>query len=349
MRILSTIVVVFLLVTSSTIHAQCFTCDNAPLGTFFCDDFESTSPLTERYFEVNNDEGDLLVMNNIGRDGGRALRILFQQGEVGAGGLSKSFGKIPSNYIAQNASRRDTSFTEIYWRMDVRHQPGWQGNGPAKLSRALVFANANWAQGMMAHLWSGGTDDKYLIMDPASGIDTNGMLRSTKYNDFANLRWLGYRLGTTPMFADENAGTWYCVVGHVKLNTPGSLDGVFEFWINDTLQQSATNLNWHDTWNNDTSNMTINAVFFESYWNAGSPVQQERYFDNLLISTQPIPCECNTQTSVGEYFAPEHIVSTQYFDMLGREVQYDALSHNVVVFQVRTSNTGRRTTRLLVR
>jgi hypothetical protein len=38
--------------------------------------------------------------------------------------------------------------------------------------------------------------------------------------------------------------------------------------------------------------MHINAVFFENYWNAGSPVQQERYFDNLVISTQSIPCKC---------------------------------------------------------
>lgn len=37
--------------------------------------------------------------------------------------------------------------------------------------------------------------------------------------------------------------------------------------------------------------------FSENYWNAGSPVQQERYFDNLVISTQSIPCKCEV-TSV---------------------------------------------------
>lgn len=36
------------------------------------------------------------------------------------------------------------------------------------------------------------------------------------------------------MFSTENSGKWYCVVGHVKLNTPGNQDGIFEFWINDT-------------------------------------------------------------------------------------------------------------------
>ena len=32
----------------------------------------------------------------------------------------------------------------------------------------------------------------------------------------------------------------------------------------------------------------INAVFFENYWNSGSVKLQERYFDNIVISTQPI-------------------------------------------------------------
>ncbi|HMG13910.1 MAG TPA: T9SS type A sorting domain-containing protein, partial [Saprospiraceae bacterium] len=80
----------------------------------------------------------------------------------------------------------------------------------------------------------------------------------------------------------------------VKLNTPGENDGIFEFWINDSLQASSTNLNWHSTWNNNPDNLHINAIFFENYWNSGSPVVQERYFDNLVISTQAIPCDCKT-------------------------------------------------------
>ncbi|MDQ3142543.1 MAG: T9SS type A sorting domain-containing protein, partial [Bacteroidota bacterium] len=83
----------------------------------------------------------------------------------------------------------------------------------------------------------------------------------------------------------------------VKLNNPGQKNGIFEFWINDTLQASATNLDWHSTWNSDPNNLHINAVFFENYWNSGSPVDQERYFDNLVISTKPIPCSCQVTST----------------------------------------------------
>ncbi len=34
----------------------------------------------------------------------------------------------------------------------------------------------------------------------------------------------------------------------------------------------------------------INAVFFENFTNAGSPVERVRYFDNLVIATERIGC-----------------------------------------------------------
>lgn len=259
-------------------------------GLIFCDDFESTDPLTSRYFEVNNNNGEFDQVNGVGRDGSRGVRGIWQEGEVSAGGLLKSFGRTPSNYIGKNASMPDSTFMEIYWKLDVRHQEGWQGNGPAKLCRALTMANSNWATGAMAHLWTGGPQDQFLGMDPASGIDVNGNLVTTKYNDFANMRWLGWKYGVTPMFADQEAGKWYCVEGHIRLNTPGNADGVFEFWINDTFQAGSYNLNWHGNWNANPNNYGMNALFINNYWNAGSPVEQERYFDNVVIATERIGC-----------------------------------------------------------
>ena len=259
-------------------------------GLIFCDDFESSEPLTGRYFEVDDNNGEFGVQPGVGRDGSKGVRGLWQEGEVDAGGLLKSFGRTPSNYIGQHANLPDSNFMEVYWKLDVRHQEGWQGNGPAKLCRALTMANANWATGAMAHLWTGGPNDQYLGMDPASGIDVNGNLVTTTYNDFANMRWLGWKYGTTPMFADQEAGKWFCVEGHIRLNTPGESDGVFEFWINDTLQQGSYNLNWHGDWNADPDHYGINALFINNYWNAGSPVEQERYFDNVVIATQRIGC-----------------------------------------------------------
>lgn len=303
----------------SAIHAQSDFCTSLNQnGLIFCDDFENGEPLTNRYFEINTNGGDFIPLDNVGRDGSRGMRVRWQAGEVGAGGLSKSFGRTPSNYIGKHAAYPDSTFTEIYWRMDVRMQEGWQGGGPAKLSRALCLANANWATGAMAHVWSGGTEDHFLGIDPASGIDVNGNLVSTKYNDFANLRWLGFKVGNIPLFDDAKSGQWFCVESHVKLNSIDLSDGIFEFWINDTFQAGSYNLNWHGDWNANPNNYGINAIFFENYWNAGSPVDQERYFDNLVIATAPIGCANTVSGTANEkektnYFQPTLMGFSYYF------------------------------------
>lgn len=282
------------------VHAQCFSCSDAPPGTIWCDDFEDGIPMQQKYFEFSDNDGDFAVLPFVGRDSTHGIRIIWQPGEISAGGMKKSFGRTPSAYIGKYSAYPDSSFDEIYWRIDVKLTEGWIGGGPAKLSRALCIANENWATGMMAHLWSGGKDNLFLGMDPASGISKEGLLAATKYNDFDNLRWLGWKPGITDIYNSVNSGKWYCIEGHVKLNTPGQSDGIFEFSIDDTLQAGTYNLNWHGTWNSNQDNFKINAVFFENYWNSGSPVLQERYFDNIVISTKRIGCGCKSTSAVEE-------------------------------------------------
>lgn len=272
----------------------CFTCKEAPAATIFCDDFESDEDLKARYFGYDNDNGEFIRMEGVGRNGSAGMRVKWQKGEVEAGGLQKSIGRFPDKGMTQT-SFPEKDFNEIYWRMDIKNEAGWQGGGGDKLSRATVIASEKWQQGMIAHIWSGGKspESNYLVLDPATGISEDGKLVSERYNDFRNLRWLGNQRGNNDLFNTDKTGEWYCVVAHAKLNTPGKSDGVFEFWINDTLQAGRYDLNWHADWNNQPDSYMINAVFFENYWNKGSVKDQERYFDNILISTTPISCKCS--------------------------------------------------------
>jgi hypothetical protein len=291
---------IILIVTSFFSRLIVQTAENCPCENWreehpewiWCDDFEDRAPLSARYFEYGDNGGDFIPMDGVGVGGSRGMRARFQKGEVSAGGFKKSFGRTPGNYIGRHAERSEEDFAEVYWRMWLRLENDWIGGGAAKLTRATVMANEGWAQGMIAHLWSGGPGDHYLLIDPASGISTNGQLVSTRYNDFQNLRWLGYQRGMTPLFNNQNVGQWFCIEVHVKLNTPNKSDGVFEYWINDQLQTRKDSLNWHGDWNENPKNYMINAVFFENYWNAGSPKEQERYFDNIVISTSRIGCGC---------------------------------------------------------
>jgi hypothetical protein len=258
-------------------------CAATVAGRIWCDDFE-TDRLSS-YFEVTTD-GSLARVAGVGRNGSWGIRTRFAAGQVSAGSLKIAFGRVPGSYFRTvDAGTRD--YRELYWRVYVKHQAGWTGGGGDKLSRMMVLATSNWAQAMNAPVWSGmGSARNYLMVDPSSGTDASGNLRSTTYNDFPNTRYLGAATGSTPIFDAAHVGAWYCVEAHAKLNTAGNADGVFELGVDGTLEARREGLNWVGSY----SAYGLNAVFLESYWNAGSPAAQERYFDDYVVSETRIGC-----------------------------------------------------------
>ena len=258
-------------------------CASAEPEWIWCDDFEQNR--LSSYFEYSEKSGSFVRSSDVGAEGSYGMRVRFALGQVDAGNLKLAFGRTPSTYF-RAVDAGTANYREVYWRMYVRNEPAWVGGGGRKLSRATVLATSNWAQAMIAHVWSGTTDPTVLTLDPASGTDESGNLVTTQYNDFDNLRWLGIVRGTTPLFGLTEVGKWHCVEARVRLNDAGQSNGVFEMWVDGALDARKTGLNWlgaYDAYG-------INAVFFENYWNEGSPATQERYFDNLVVSTRPIGC-----------------------------------------------------------
>jgi len=271
-----------LIVTGGTSTAA--ECTTARPEWIWCDDFE-TSRLAS-YFEYDNAGGSYVRAASVGKDASMGMRIHFNAGQVSAGSLKLAFGRTPDAYM-RPVDAGTANYREIYWRMYLRNQPGWTGGGGDKLSRASVLTNSSWAQAMVAPLWSGDGADAYrLETDPTSGTDVQGNLLSTKYNDFAHFRYLGVDGGPLQVFDAAHVGQWYCIEAHVRLNDAGSSNGIFEFWVDGAQQVRQSTLNWVGSY----SQYGINSLFFESYWNAGSPVAQERYFDNFVVSTQRIGC-----------------------------------------------------------
>lgn len=260
-------------------------CATPGTGWIFCDDFEVDRAAD--YFEINNAGGLFVRQASVGLNNSYGLRARFNQGTVVAGSRGIAFGVTPDAYL-NPVDAGTTKYREIYWRHWIRLQPGWTGGGGDKMTRASSFVTANWAQAMVGHVWSGSNASfhDYPVIDPASGTNASGTVQTTTYNDFNNFRWLGLVQGTLPMYSSANAGTWFCVEAHIKLNDAGQSNGVMEMWINGQLQASKTGMNWVGNY----SAYGINILLVENYWNNGSPVQQERYWDNLVISTQRINC-----------------------------------------------------------
>ncbi|MHC4739603.1 MAG: PA14 domain-containing protein, partial [Planctomycetota bacterium] len=248
----------------------------------FCDDFESTDPMvgTGRYFEYDDDSGDFVVVDGIGVDNSRAMRVIWQTAETGAGNFKLGFGRNPSGYMDKGI-RNTEDFRDVYYRFYLKMQDGWQGN-PEKLSRTTVIAASDWSQAMIAHHWNGGAYN--LALDPVSCVDASSQVVCIGYNDFANFEWLGNVGGTTPIFDSDNDDIWHYVEIHVKLNDPGQANGIQECWIDGVLDARADNLDFVTSY----QDYAINAIFIENDWGVGSPQLQERYIDSFVVSTQPI-------------------------------------------------------------
>lgn len=213
---------------------------------------------------------------------GRSMLSHYEKGTRGIGNRKVFFGDSPTGKVVNAGEHYD----DIYWRIYVKHQYGWTGGGPAKLSRATSIVSPRWAQGMIAHVWSSG---EALTLDPATGVRGDTVV-TQRYNDFDNLRWLGNKpVSQFKLHSTEESGRWVCVEARAKLNTPGKEDGLNQLWIDGRLEAERTGLNWRGSY----TGHGINAVFLETYWNRGSPVTQSRWIDNFVISTKPIgPVVC---------------------------------------------------------
>jgi hypothetical protein len=263
-------------------------CETPRPGWIWCDDFEQDR--SGSYFEIQRSQGGFSRVDGVGMDGSFGMRGTFRAGRQDAGALHVAFGRTPAPYF-RPVDSGTADYREVFWRVYVRNDADWSGGGGYKLSRATIFAGSNWSQAMIAHVWAGRGREReqrseYLVIDPATGVSASGSVATRKYNDFGKLHFLGSVKGRTALFGPGEIGKWHCVEAHVRLNSPGAADGLFELWVNGRLDARRANLDWIGRY----SAYGINAVMLENYWNGGAPRTQSRYFDDFVVSTRRIGC-----------------------------------------------------------
>ncbi len=242
------------------------------------DNFDGPDSTQARYLEPKVDSPNAKRSGTEALGGqGMSMECFYAKGQQGLGNRKLVFGDCPFG----NSVREGERFEDVYWRLYVKHQRGWQGGNPAKMSRATGFVSGRWNQAFILHVWGGGTP---LTLDPVSGV-RNGQVVTTKYNDFDNFKWLGNSpRGKFPIHATEESGRWVCVEARLRLNTPGQKDGCAALWVDGRLDAERNGMDFRGTY----TDHTINAIFLEAYWNQGSPVDQYRWYDDFVVSTKPV-------------------------------------------------------------
>ncbi len=246
-------------------------------GVIWYDDFDSDRIAS--YLEPQAGSADARFSSREALGGrGQSMECFYPYGGQGRGNRKLVFGDSPIGRPLRKGER----FPLVYWRFYVKHETGWAGT-PDKLCRATGMVSGRWNQAFISHVWSSGLP---LTLDPATGVKGDEVI-TTGYNDFPHLRWLGNSpKGKFPLHDTAESGRWVCVESMLRVNTPGQRDGRAALWVDGKPDAERKDLDLRGAYTGTGS--TINAIFLEAYWNAGSPRDQYRYYDDFVVSTNPI-------------------------------------------------------------
>ncbi len=267
----------------------------------FCDAFDDGVPIQEKWNGYNSGGGAFIPVPDVGVGGSSAMRMRYELGLVSGGRFSIALGKLPPFYRGEGENWKhiispDTIFRELYWREYIRLEAGWQGI-PRKQSRARVLIQpapsdaAPHRTAFQAHLWpdvnpSNAHADGVLFFNNTRGIDEEGNITDIGNNTDTSV-WLPRTHSSTVIFkAHPEQGEWICVEGHIKLNDPGTSNGVEEIWIDGRLEGQRADQNHVGTY----TEYGLNQVVFDNYWNRGAPGENVLYRDNIVVSTERIGC-----------------------------------------------------------
>jgi hypothetical protein len=243
-------------------------------AVILCEDFETNNQSTWSDYEDNG----FIVATDEALSGSNSMRQQYQLGQVDAGWLAWFFGDHPLG-----GTRSGESFEEIYFRWYHKFQDGWPPTRyPEKMARVRShYVDCGWCFTWIEHFWL--REDGTALSDPVSNIAApNGTV-------FSSERWLG-TMNMDLNLADYG-DSWVSLEMSVRLNTPGQNDGRITFWANGQIVLDRQDVNLRGAY----AQTMINVAMIDTYWNESSPVEGlRRWYDNVVLSTQPIGCAVPT-------------------------------------------------------
>jgi hypothetical protein len=94
-----------------------------------------------------------------------------------------------------------------------------------------------------------------------------------------------------PSVATLDHGKWYCVEGHVDLNTPGAHNGTLEGWVDGSAAFARGDIAFRRSGEAD---IDIKSFWFDIYYGgAESAVANEIHFDSLALGPERVGCSDN--------------------------------------------------------
>lgn len=201
---------------------------------------------------------------------GRALRVSIPRGS--------NYG-IDSGY--KFAQKIGSEPEEIYFRYYLRFASNWNPSWDGKLPGTAGRYNAGG--------WGGN------VSTGSNGWSARGIFEVPNRDGAVPIGNYVYHVGMSQwgdhfLWQNEGLGNlqknrWYCIEQYLKLNTPGSNNGVMRGWVDGKLAFEKSGLRFRDV-----SRLKIEEVWFNVYHggDATPPADIDLYMDNMVVARQYI-------------------------------------------------------------
>lgn len=235
-----------------------------------CDDFETNQNLSTYYYDISTNgfsaSADDPMLGNY------SLKQHYVAGQVDAGWIAWSYcDTLGYDWAARTGDPKKGCHDEIYMRWYHKFEEGFSPNTfPPKMAR-ITSIGPGWDKRFGVYYWiDGDVCDSCIVADVNSANGWLPIIRTGfSYENPVNIgRWTEHEM-------------------YIKKNSSGQADGAYSYWIDGKLSASRSNVNLANDYN-------FNNAMLDCYWNGGSPKEQNRYFDNFVISVSyvgPLQCE----------------------------------------------------------
>jgi hypothetical protein len=254
---------------------------NAPASWVSCENFDAIDDPTRQLSQWNVNGDAFGVEADDGAPGDRALRVSLTPGVMFGGWVTLRFGDGPD---APAVDSPGETFDEVWVRYSLRIGDDWPGRHIGDVGEIIAMNGANWA--IAADLNIQG--DPAFRLHPFGWTCIFGGVQSCDgSNDWGGALQLMWDVaGPSEIFGASAAGQTLCMEAHMRLNTPGRVDGEARVWVDGSEEFSRTGIDWRGTWDDD----GLNAIRFTNY---ASPTDQPLSFfvDDVVVATERIGCD----------------------------------------------------------
>ena len=250
--------------------------ETAP-GVFFHEGLETITNLKERFNDIGVDEGRFRITGTDPFRGKKSIQQTYRTlSEVpkgadpgNAGWVWRFFGDNPNGRV-ENRGKYETVVARWYHKFEEGFTPRDGTHFPPKMARMRCFGEGSWS-GVYTVLFWIEPPDGHLSIERHTRAP--GAHREWTPNHAANWR-----------FSDPvNVGRWVHFEMRVALGK-GKRSDTIQAWADGVLVCDMVG----DDLAAGYKKFTLNGMSWDCYWNGGSPVEQSRFYDDLMLSTQPI-------------------------------------------------------------